>query len=77
MIKVAIIGAGYGGLRAIENLVNNENISLYLFDENPYHYLQTEAYGYIAGRFDLHDVALDLKTGATVLSALLHLYKKK
>jgi len=61
MIKVAIIGAGYGGLRAIENLVNNEKISLYLFDENSYHYLQTEAYGYIAGRFDLHDVALDLK----------------
>jgi NADH dehydrogenase len=61
MIKVAIIGAGYGGLRAIENLVNNKNISLYLFDENSYHYLQTEAYGYIAGRFDLHDVALDLK----------------
>ena len=59
--KVAIIGAGYGGLRAIENLVKEKNISLYLFDENSYHYLQTEAYGYIAGRFDLHDVVLDLK----------------
>ncbi len=61
MIKVAIIGAGYGGLRAVEHLVENKNISLFLFDENSYHYLQTEAYGYIAGRFDLHDVALDLK----------------
>jgi NADH dehydrogenase len=60
MIKVAIIGAGYGGLRAIENLVENKDISLYLFDENPYHYLQTEAYGYIAGRFDLDEVVLDL-----------------
>lgn len=59
--KVAVIGAGYGGLRAIEHLVGNKEISLYLFDENPYHYLQTEAYGYIAGRFDLHDVALDLR----------------
>ena len=61
MKKVAIIGAGYGGLRAIEHLVNDKDISLYLFDENSYHYLQTEAYGYIAGRFDLHDVVLDLE----------------
>ncbi|QOP40750.1 NAD(P)/FAD-dependent oxidoreductase [Sulfurimonas marina] len=61
MKKVAVIGAGYGGLRAIENLANNKEVSLYLFDENSYHYLQTEAYGYIAGRFDLHDVALDLQ----------------
>jgi len=61
MKKVAIIGAGYGGLRAIEHLVNSEEFELSLFDCNAYHYLQTEAYGYIAGRFDLHDVALDLK----------------
>ncbi|MCV6608468.1 MAG: FAD-dependent oxidoreductase [Campylobacterales bacterium] len=61
MKKVAIIGGGYGGLRAIEHLVGNKNITISLFDENSYHYLQTEVYGYIAGRFDLHDVALDLK----------------
>lgn len=61
MKKIAIIGAGYGGLRAVENLVDNEELSLYLFDENTYHYLQTEAYGYIAGKFDLDDVALDIK----------------
>ncbi|QFR49294.1 NAD(P)/FAD-dependent oxidoreductase [Sulfurimonas lithotrophica] len=61
MKKVIVIGGGYGGLRAIEHLINNKKIELYLFDENSYHYLQTEAYGYIAGRFDLHDVALDLK----------------
>jgi NADH dehydrogenase len=61
MKKVAIIGAGYGGLRAIEHLVKDPNVSITLFDKNSYHYLQTEAYGYIAGRFDLHEVALDLK----------------
>jgi NADH:ubiquinone reductase (H+-translocating) len=59
--KVAVVGAGYGGLRAIENLAKHKELELYLFDENSYHYLQTEAYGYIAGRFDLHDVALDLQ----------------
>ncbi len=59
--QVAIIGAGYAGLRAIEHLASDDRLCITLFDENPYHYLQTEAYGYIAGRFDLHDVALDLK----------------
>lgn len=61
MKKVAVIGGGYGGLRAIEHLAKNKEFSITLFDMNSYHYLQTEAYGYIAGRFDLHDVALDLQ----------------
>ena len=61
MKKVAVIGAGYGGLRAVEHLAKSEELSISLFDTNSYHFLQTEAYGYIAGRFDLHDVALDLQ----------------
>ncbi|MBN2782489.1 MAG: FAD-dependent oxidoreductase, partial [Campylobacterales bacterium] len=61
MKKIAVIGAGYGGLRAVEHLCKNVDFDIYLFDKERYHYLQTEAYGYIAGRFDLGDVALDLK----------------
>lgn len=61
MKNVVIIGAGYGGLRAVEHLAVDPNLHIVLIDKNPYHYLQTEAYGYIAGRFDLHDVAIDLK----------------
>ena len=56
-----VIGGGYGGLRAIETLYKYEDIAITLIDKNPYHYLQTEAYGYIAGRFDVHEVAIDLK----------------
>jgi NADH dehydrogenase len=59
-IKVVVIGGGYGGLRAIEFLAKHENIEITLIDKNPYHYLQTEAYGYIAGRFDIHEIAIDL-----------------
>lgn len=59
--SVVIIGAGYGGLRAVERLGKRPDLDVTLIDKNPYHYLQTEAYGYVAGRFDLHDVALDLK----------------
>lgn len=61
MKKIAVIGGGYGGLRAIEHLAKNKELSITLFELNSYHYLQTEVYGYIAGRFDLHDVALDLQ----------------
>mgnify|MGYP002632216394 FL=1 len=48
MNKVLIIGGGYGGLRAIETLARYKDIEVTLVDKNPYHYLQTEAYGYIA-----------------------------
>ena len=56
-----VIGGGYGGLRAIEFLAKHKNIETTLIDKNPYHYLQTEAYGYIAGRFDIYEIAIDLK----------------
>lgn len=61
MKRVIVIGGGYGGLRAIEQLSDVEGLAITLIDKHPYHYLQTEAYGYIAGRFDLHEVAIDLK----------------
>ena len=61
MKKVLVIGGGYGGLRAIEKLSKYQDITITLIDKNPYHYLQTEAYGYIAGQFDMHDVAIDLQ----------------
>jgi len=59
--KVVVIGGGYGGLRAIEFLAQQSDMDVTLIDKHPYHYLQTEAYGYIAGRFDLHDVVIDLQ----------------
>ena len=62
MNKVLVIGGGYGGLRAIESLAKHEDIEITLVDKNPYHYLQTEAYGYIAGKYDVHDITIDLKT---------------
>lgn len=62
MSRVIVIGGGYGGLRAIESLEKQEGVEIVLVDQNPYHYLQTEAYGYIAGKFDVHDIAIDLQS---------------
>jgi len=59
---IIVVGGGYGGLRAIEFLYKYEDINITLIDKNPYHYLQTEAYGYIAGRFDMHDIAINLSS---------------
>lgn len=61
MTKVLIIGGGYGGLRAIETLSKEKDIEITLVDKNSYHYIQTEAYGYIAGKFDVNDIAIDLQ----------------
>ncbi|MHC3995589.1 NAD(P)/FAD-dependent oxidoreductase [Thiomicrolovo sp. ZZH C-3] len=57
---IVILGGGYGGLRAIEHLAGDPRFRITLIDRHPYHYLQTEAYGYIAGRFDIHDITIDL-----------------
>lgn len=57
---IVIIGAGYGGLRAVEHLAGRAGVRITLIDQHPYHYLQTEAYGYIAGRFDIHDITIDV-----------------
>ena len=59
--EIVIIGAGYGGLRAAELLSRKSGFHITLIDRNPYHYMQTEVYGYIAGRFDMSDIAIDLE----------------
>ena len=62
MKNVVIVGGGYGGLRAVEHLCKYKRFHLTLIDKNSYHYMQTETYGYIAGRFDVSDIALDLES---------------
>ena len=59
--EIVIIGGGYGGLRAAEQLCGHHAVHITLLDKNPYHYMQTEVYGYIAGRFDMSDIAIDLE----------------
>lgn len=62
MRHVVVVGGGYGGLRAIEHLAKSAEIEITLVDKDHYHYMQTESYGYIAGRFDITDVALDFES---------------
>lgn len=68
MKKVVIIGGGYGGLRAAEHLCKNKKLEITIIDKNPYHYMQTEAYGFIAGRFDMADIAINISAFVEGLS---------
>ena len=77
MKKILIIGAGYAGLRALEHLAKNPTFSITLIDKNPYHYMQTEAYGYIAGHFDISDIAIDLSSFVDGFSQRVSFIKEK
>lgn len=59
-VHVVVIGGGYGGIRAIEHLARNSQISITLIDKNPYHYMQAEVYDFIANKVDMSAVMIDL-----------------
>ncbi|WP_457596040.1 NAD(P)/FAD-dependent oxidoreductase [Hydrogenimonas sp.] len=63
-MRIVVLGGGYGGLRLIERLAKTDGVELTLVDQHPYHYMQTEVYGYIAGANDLDDIAIDLASWA-------------
>jgi len=60
--RVVVIGGGYGGVRFIEKMVKQPNIELILIDTNPYHYLQTDVYDFIANKTNFSAIAIDLYT---------------
>lgn len=62
MKQIVVAGAGYGGLRAVEKLSKRSDIHITLIDENRYHYMQTEVYGYIAGTKDIDEITIDLES---------------
>ena len=60
--KLFIVGAGYGGIRALSHLAKCEELDVHLIDKNSYHYLQTDVYDYVASQISLSDIAVDLYT---------------
>ena len=63
--RIAIIGAGYGGVHSAKLLgkkfKKNENVEITLIDRNPYHTLMTELHEIAGGRVDIDSVKVDLK----------------
>lgn len=58
--KVAIVGAGYGGITAMRALMQRDDLEIMLFDCNPFHYLQTDVYDYIANKTTIADITVSL-----------------
>ncbi len=58
--SIIVIGGGYAGLQAVEELAKNPSNQIKLFDKNPYHYMQTDVYDLIANEGDFADVTVDL-----------------
>lgn len=59
-VHAVIIGGGYGGIRAIEQLSKNSHITITMIDKNPYHYMQAEVYDFIANKVDMSHIMIDL-----------------
>ena len=62
MEKVVIIGGGYSGIYALQELVKNKNIKITLIDKHTFHNLQPEVYDLIANKSNIADVTIDLTT---------------
>ncbi|MDD2905940.1 MAG: FAD-dependent oxidoreductase [Sulfurimonas sp.] len=60
--KIIIIGGGYAGIRALEKLSKDKSNEITLLDDHPYHYMQTEVYGFIANENDFSKITVDLFT---------------
>ena len=59
-VEVAIVGGGYGGVRALEHLCRDEALRITLIDQHAYHYMQTEVYDFIANKMDVSELMVDL-----------------
>lgn len=62
MEKVVIVGGGYAGIYALQELVKNQNIKITLIDQHTFHNLQPEVYDLIANKSNIADVTIDLTT---------------
>jgi len=78
MTKVLVIGGGYAGICALNELSKNKDIHITLLDKHTYHNLQPEVYDFIANKADFADVTIDLKTLCAGFDhPQLHFYNKR
>jgi len=75
--KIIVIGGGYGGLRAVENLAKDKNNQITLLDKNAYHFMQTDVYELIANEKDFAKVSVDLFTYCSGFDGNVSFYKQE
>ena len=75
MRKIIIVGASYAGLYAARKLSSSSDVEVLLFDKNAYHYIQVEAYGYVASVYNKADVTTNTKEYIERLNKNVKFYK--
>lgn len=60
MQRVVIVGGGFSGIYALQELAKNPNIEILLLDKHSYHYLQPQVYDLIANESTVADLTVDL-----------------
>ncbi len=76
MRKVIIIGASYAGLYAIKELSKNKDIEILLFDKKNYHYIQVESYGFVATKYSISDVTINISRYIDDINSNIRFYKE-
>ncbi|UTJ06564.1 NAD(P)/FAD-dependent oxidoreductase [Arcobacter roscoffensis] len=77
MRKVIIIGASYAGLYAIKELSKNKDIEILLFDKKDYHYIQVESYGFVATKYSISDVTINISKYINDINSNIKFYKEE
>ena len=77
MKRVIIIGASYAGLYAAKKFINNNDVEVLLFDKSNYHYIQVESYGFVATRYDISDVTINVNDYIKNLDKNITFYKRE
>jgi len=77
MKKVIIIGASYAGLYAVKKLAKLSNIEIVIFDQNKYHYVQVESYGFASSIYDANKVTIDVPKYLKKLNSKIKFYNEK
>ncbi|WP_457622603.1 NAD(P)/FAD-dependent oxidoreductase [Persephonella sp.] len=78
MKKIVVVGGGYGGVSFAKKFSKfNLDAEVYLVDKNPYHFLQPEVYNFIANKYLISDVIIDLSTLAQGLGKSVYFFKDK
>jgi len=75
--KIVVCGLGYGGVSFLRSIKDIDNIEIIAIDQNPYHYLQPEVYGYIAHEKLLSDILIDLFALTAGISKKIQFVKNK
>ena len=77
MKRVIIVGASYAGLHAVKTFNNKHSFEVFIFDKKNFHYLQTEAYDFIANKSNISDITVDIRSYINKLSSNIKFVKQK